>query len=127
MDPVEILTKFIKINSTTGNENTFTVFLAAMLKDLGYTVEFQTVSEDPLQQNILAYRGSRDNIRLVLNSHMDTVPPYIEFREDSESLYGRGSCDAKGSIATQITAAQNLFSTHGDVGIAYLLLLINTL
>ena len=39
---------------------------------------------------------------------MDTVPPYIPFREDEEYVYGRGVCDAKGILAAQVAAAEAL-------------------
>jgi acetylornithine deacetylase len=39
---------------------------------------------------------------------MDTVPPYIPFREDDEFVHGRGVSDAKGIIAAQVAAAQQL-------------------
>jgi acetylornithine deacetylase len=39
---------------------------------------------------------------------MDTVPPFIASSEDSEFIYGRGACDAKGIIAAQIAAAEKL-------------------
>jgi len=39
---------------------------------------------------------------------MDTVPPFIASSEDDEFIYGRGSCDAKGIIAAQIAAAEQL-------------------
>jgi acetylornithine deacetylase len=39
---------------------------------------------------------------------MDTVPPFIASNEDDDFIYGRGSCDAKGIIAAQIAAAEQL-------------------
>jgi acetylornithine deacetylase len=39
---------------------------------------------------------------------LDTVPPFIPPNEDDEKIYGRGACDAKGIIAAQITAAEEL-------------------
>jgi acetylornithine deacetylase len=51
---------------------------------------------------------------------MDTVPPFIESREDPEFIYGRGSCDAKGIIAAQIFAAARLRSSGFDeVGLLF--------
>lgn len=51
---------------------------------------------------------------------MDTVPPFIPPSEDDEKIYGRGSCDAKGIIAAQITAAE-LLRKEGieDIGLLY--------
>lgn len=42
---------------------------------------------------------------------MDTVPPHIAFREDDKYLYGRGACDAKGIIAAQVAAVEDLRAT----------------
>jgi acetylornithine deacetylase len=51
---------------------------------------------------------------------MDTVPPFIESREDEEFVYGRGSCDAKGIIAAQIVAAERLRAEDvNDVGLLF--------
>jgi acetylornithine deacetylase len=51
---------------------------------------------------------------------MDTVPPFIAPTEDDEKIYGRGACDAKGIIATQITAT-NILRQEGieDIGLLY--------
>ena len=37
---------------------------------------------------------------------MDTVPPFIA-QQDDEKIYGRGACDAKGIIASQISRLKN--------------------
>jgi acetylornithine deacetylase len=50
---------------------------------------------------------------------MDTVPPYIAFREDAEFLYGRGVCDAKGIIAAQVAAAEVLRGEGFRVGMLF--------
>jgi acetylornithine deacetylase len=50
---------------------------------------------------------------------MDTVPPYIPFREDVEFIYGRGVCDAKGIIAAQLAAAERLRAEGLSVGVLF--------
>jgi acetylornithine deacetylase len=45
---------------------------------------------------------------VVLSTHMDTVPPFFPSTEDSEHIYGRGACDAKGAIAAMLAAAARL-------------------
>jgi acetylornithine deacetylase len=45
---------------------------------------------------------------VTLSTHMDTVPPFIPSREDSEFIWGRGACDAKGIIAVMTAAAERL-------------------
>ena len=42
---------------------------------------------------------------IVLLGHMDTVPGDIPVRQEDGKLYGRGSVDAKGPLATFIVAA----------------------
>jgi acetylornithine deacetylase len=39
---------------------------------------------------------------------MDTVPPFFASREDSDFIWGRGACDAKGIIAAMVAAAEKL-------------------
>ena len=75
-----------------------------MLNRLGYHVELQDIA--PERSNIIATTEARP--RVVLSTHMDTVPPFIASSEDDEFIYGRGSCDAKGIIAAQIAAAEKL-------------------
>jgi acetylornithine deacetylase len=50
----------------------------------------------------------------VLNTHIDTVPPWFESFEDEEFIYGRGACDTKGIIAAMIAAAERLRSDRID-------------
>jgi len=42
---------------------------------------------------------------VLLTSHVDTVPGDIEVRVEDDTLYGRGSVDAKGPLAAMATAA----------------------
>jgi acetylornithine deacetylase len=51
---------------------------------------------------------------------MDTVPPFIPSSEDERSIYGRGSCDAKGIIAAQIASAERLRQDGIHVGLLFL-------
>jgi acetylornithine deacetylase len=71
---------------------------------LGYKVERQELEKNRF--NVLATTGEAP--RVVLSTHMDTVPPHIAASENEELIYGRGACDAKGIIAAQITAAEQL-------------------
>ncbi|MEA2175175.1 MAG: acetylornithine deacetylase, partial [Blastocatellia bacterium] len=68
--------------------------------------------------NIIATTGEPP--RVVLSTHMDTVPPHISSREDEEHIYGRGACDAKGIIAAQIVAAEQLRAAGiNEVGLLF--------
>jgi acetylornithine deacetylase len=104
MNVFELARQLIDIPSVTGDELAVGEFLASHLEQLGYRVERQEVAPDRF--NVIATTGAPP--RVVFSTHMDTVPPFIESREDDEFIYGRGSCDAKGVMAAQIFAAQRL-------------------
>lgn len=106
-DPVDVfkLTReLIDIPSVTGEEFHVGTSLAELLSRLGYRIEVQEVEGD--RANVIATTGEQPVV--VLSTHMDTVPPYIASSEDKGFIYGRGACDAKGIIATQIAAAEKL-------------------
>jgi acetylornithine deacetylase len=71
---------------------------------MGFRVETQEV--EPGRSNVIATTGAP--ARVVLSTHMDTVPPFIASGEDETHISGRGSCDAKGIIAAQVAAAARL-------------------
>jgi acetylornithine deacetylase len=57
--------------------------------------------------NTLAVReGDGDGPHLVLNTHIDTVPPHVPFTLDADGaiVRGRGACDAKGPLAALVDA-----------------------
>ena len=68
----------------------------------------------------MATRSERPNPEIFFSTHMDTVPPFIASSEDATRVYGRGACDAKGIIATQIAAAERLYSEGIHVGLLFL-------
>lgn len=53
--------------------------------------------------NVRATRG-RGRPHLVLNTHIDTVPPHVPFERSGDRVHGRGACDAKGSLAAMVAA-----------------------
>ncbi|HEX6285498.1 MAG TPA: M20/M25/M40 family metallo-hydrolase, partial [Pyrinomonadaceae bacterium] len=104
MNPFTLTRELIDIPSLTGDETTVGDFLATHLASLGYKIERQEADADRF--NVIATTGEAP--RIVFSTHMDTVPPFIASSEDGEYIYGRGSCDAKGIIAAQIFAAEQL-------------------
>ena len=107
----------MNIQSTSGEEEAVGFWLRDHLTSLGWTVELQQVSEN--QNNVIAYLNG--NPRVWFSTHMDTVPPYLPPTEDNEKIYGRGACDAKGIIASQITAAERLRAEGvEDIGLLFL-------
>ncbi|MEA2204373.1 MAG: acetylornithine deacetylase [Blastocatellia bacterium] len=104
MNLFQLTRKLIDIPSVSDEEGAVGKFLGAHLEGLGYRVEMQTVEGE--RQNVIATTGAPP--RVVLSTHMDTVPPHIVSSEDGEFIYGRGACDAKGIIAAQVFAAETL-------------------
>ena len=98
---VESLTRsLVEIDSTTGREQEVAAWLAAFLRDRGYRVTEQPVSNGRF--NVYAQLDAPP--RLVYSTHFDCVPPYVPFRQEHGILFGRGSCDAKGIMAAQVMA-----------------------
>lgn len=116
MQLFELTKSLMNIPSVSGDEEPVGFYLRDYLESLGWTVELQKVSEN--QNNVIAYLN--DTPRVFLSTHMDTVPPFIAPIEDAEKIYGRGACDAKGIIAAQITAAEQLRNEGiEDIGLLY--------
>lgn len=104
MNLFELTKTLIDIPSVSGEEAEVGRFLASRLKSSGWRVESQEV--EPGRANVLATLAP--TARVVLSTHMDTVPPFIASSEDATHIRGRGACDAKGIIAAQIAAAERL-------------------
>ena len=104
MNLFELTTELMKIPSVSGDEQKIGAFLGKYLESLGYDVELQEVING--RKNVIA--AASDNPEIFLSTHIDTVPPFIAPTETDEKIMGRGACDAKGIIASQITAAENL-------------------
>ncbi|HLL74635.1 MAG TPA: M20/M25/M40 family metallo-hydrolase [Pyrinomonadaceae bacterium] len=101
----ELTRRLIDIPSVSGEEGEVGRFLASHLEALGYEVLTQEIA--PGRANVFA-RIPGAAARVVLSTHMDTVPPHTPSSEDAEFIAGRGACDAKGIIAAQIEAAERL-------------------
>lgn len=68
--------------------------------------------------NLVATRDASDGPHVVLNTHVDTVPPHVPFRRDGEVISGRGSCDAKGPLAALLAAFLAVEPTRGRLTLA---------
>jgi len=59
---------------------------------------------DDAGNTIATVEGNIDGPHIVLNTHIDTVPPHVPVERDGDVVRGRGSCDAKGPLAALVTA-----------------------
>jgi acetylornithine deacetylase len=110
--------QLVDIESITGNETGVGEFLRTELQRLGYRAEKMLVEAERF--NLWATLAETPRPAIVFSTHMDTVPPFIPSSEDSERIWGRGSCDAKGIIAAQIAAAERLRAGGIHAGLLFL-------
>ena len=116
MDVFPLTRQLVDIESISGNEAGVGAYLHRELSSRGYKTE-----KIPVEANRFdVYACSSEKPEIVFSTHMDTVPPFVPSSEDSEKIYGRGSCDAKGIIAAQITAADRLRGQGIAVGLLFL-------
>jgi acetylornithine deacetylase len=109
MEVLALTRRLVEIESITGNEAGVGVCVLQLLEEL--TSRYGGVAE-PVEVaanrfNVLARFGEP---AVTLSTHLDTVPPFIPFREDETHLWGRGACDAKGIAAAMICAAESLLA-----------------
>ena len=105
-----LLARLVEIPSFSGDEVEASNYLAAAMGSLGYDRY-----EVDAAGNAVGELGAKDAARtVVLLGHIDTVygdiPVRVENRAEGPVLFGRGSVDAKGPLATFATAAARLGS-----------------
>ncbi|KAJ5536871.1 hypothetical protein N7513_010057 [Penicillium frequentans] len=135
----------IGIESISGNEHDVGLFVAEFLESKNFTVVKQEVAPVKQKQtndhkaahkqryNIYAYPSSLGELpSILLTSHIDTVPPFIPYSTsepkshysalDSEDILiaGRGSVDAKASVAAQIFATLETLHENPDAKLGLL-------
>ncbi len=98
MDPVVLLHKMVEIPSLSGEESALAAFLVDTMEPLGFHASVDEAG------NAVGILGDGPT-EIVLLGHMDTVPGVVPVRIEDGKLYGRGSVDAKGPLATFIAAA----------------------
>src|ERR1700675_4780148 len=109
MNVFELTRALIDIESVTNSERRVGEFLFTHLANLAkrHAGRVERMEVEPDRFNVIGYWGQP---LVTLSTHMDTVPPFFPSREDEETIWGRGACDAKGIIAAMITAAEKLLN-----------------
>ncbi|CAK3843011.1 related to Probable carboxypeptidase AO090003000058 [Lecanosticta acicola] len=124
-DLVNFHKNLTQIESISGNEKEVGDWLAASLESQGYNVEKQYLSKDPERFNVFAWPGKTRETQVLLTSHIDTVPPFLpyNYNKTNNVIFGRGSVDAKGSVAAQVIALNQLLVddkvSPDDVSVLY--------
>ncbi len=118
MDAITLTRQLVDIESISGNEAAVGNYLYGELCRIGYQSRRIPVEGDRF--NVYATSPEQSHPEIVFSTHMDTVPPFIASSEDTERIYGRGSCDAKGIIAAQFAASERLRGEGMYVGLLFL-------
>ena len=113
---ISVLTDLIGYPSISSESNLDIInYLSDKIKSIGGKIDIIKTSDNK-QANIFATIGPEIDGGIVLSGHTDVVPakelnwnsdPFKLTRKD-DLLYGRGSCDMKGFIASTIVAAEIL-------------------
>lgn len=105
--------KLIEFESITGNEKPIGEWLKGYLEGKNLTVELQEVEEG--RYNVFAYPGQERKTKVLVSSHIDTVPPYWPYERKTmngiDQVWGRGSVDAKACVAAQTIAVLDLLQS----------------
>ncbi|HKD17688.1 MAG TPA: M20/M25/M40 family metallo-hydrolase [Thermoanaerobaculia bacterium] len=110
---VDLLHELVAIPSVTGSEGPVVDFLEKRFRSDSWLIEVTEVT--PGRRNLLL-RG-RGTPRVVLTSHADTVPPYFEPRREGDTLFARGACDAKASLAAMAAALEEVSRDTDEAGL----------
>jgi len=119
MNVFELTRALIDIESVTNSESRVGDFLFTHLSNLAkrYAGHVEGMEVEPNRFNVFAYWGQPV---VTFSTHMDTVPPFFPSRENEETIWGRGACDAKGIIAAMIAAAEKLLAAgKKNVGLLF--------
>ncbi|AFK23202.1 [LysW]-lysine hydrolase [Pyrococcus sp. ST04] len=92
-EKVEFLRKLVEIYSPTGREEEAARFVKDSFESYGIESYIDEVG------NVIAVKKGKGPL-ILLAGHIDTVPGYIPVRIENGILWGRGSVDAKGPLAT---------------------------
>jgi acetylornithine deacetylase len=123
-DLLSLHRSLIEIESISGNENAVGQFLVEYLTGRGYAAQLQFVPPEQSMPharsrfNVMAWRGEalQPRPRVIVSSHIDVVPPHIPYSISDDPptsdtmISGRGSVDAKASVAAQIMALEDLYA-----------------
>ncbi len=127
-ETIHLLQKLVRIPSINGQEEAIGQYLHQYFQNLGWESALYEV--EPHRPAVVALlHGKRPGKTLMFTTHYDThvvdnmeIPPFTPEIRNS-FLYGRGSCDAKGSIAAMIMGAMVLSRMEknfsGDLMLAF--------
>lgn len=113
MDTLSLLDKLIAFDTTVGTPNLALIdFIETYLSERGFRVTRVTAPEGD-RAGLFAVIGPEDAPGVMLSAHTDVVPvtgqpwtrPPFELTREGDRLYGRGTTDMKGYLASMLAVA----------------------
>lgn len=103
-----------------GNEDPLARFLGSEVEKFGFDAKIVPCGKN--RSSMVAIKGNPQGIKGILNGHIDVVPasnnwttdPFV-LTQNGDKLFGRGTADMKGGIASMLAAVKKL----GDEGFDY--------
>jgi acetylornithine deacetylase len=111
IDPIDFLEAAVETPSHETVDEMRTLLLET-LEDAGHDPSLDEAG------NVIATRGATGGAHYLLNTHIDTVPPHVEYSREGETIQGRGACDAKGPLAAMVAAFDRVDPAEGRVTLA---------
>lgn len=113
-DEIDLLRRMVAIPSVSGEEELLATYVEQTVEGWGLEV-----ARDDLAVRV-EVRSPKPGPTIALVSHLDVVPPGKGWTRDpftpiveGQRLYGRGSGDAKASVAAMLTAASDVAKAGG--------------
>jgi acetylornithine deacetylase len=119
IEPEALLERLVSIDSRnpelspdSPGEGPVAEATAEVLEQIGMTATLHEVV--PGRPNVIGVLAGDDALpSIVLEAHLDTVPGIVPVRREGRRLYGRGTCDTKGSLVSMIGAVERLAAGSG--------------
>ncbi|RII13388.1 putative succinyl-diaminopimelate desuccinylase [Streptomyces sp. YIM 130001] len=105
VEETRTLRGLVEIPSPSGSEAAAGAFLAARMTALGYDVRTDAVG------NVIGEIGDPTGPVIMMVGHLDTVAGTLPVHESGGLLFGRGTVDAKGPLATMVHAGARAASS----------------
>ena len=103
---IELLETLVSIPSPSGTERAASEFLVGWMAENGFRAEVDGAG------NAVGTRGTGES-EVILLGHIDTFPGNPPVHRTGDLLYGRGSVDAKGPLATFAAAVSQIEPPSG--------------
>jgi LysW-gamma-L-lysine carboxypeptidase len=108
-EAIAILESLVRTPSLSGHESDAAAVFLAHAQSFGFDAYIDEVG------NVIAHRGDASPAarEIILLGHIDTVPGHIPVRIENNTLWGRGSVDAKGPLVAFLIAASRAHIPDG--------------